>query len=740
MHRQAVLYQTILLSFSSSLMVPPLWAEDPAIVPPVAIDASALFEKVKPSVVVISVGDRTGKSTGVGTGFVISKEGLVATNRHVIGESRQLYVTAADGRPLSVQAVHAVSKNQDLAILQLSADQLPPSLDLGSSAQVVPGEPVVAVGNPQGLRHSVVAGIVSAKREIDGMPMLQLALPIEPGNSGGPVINKRGEVIGIVTMKSAVTENLGFAIESDGLRELLSHPSPIPIDRWQTIGALDPTKWESVFGSDWRQRAGQIVVAEPGNSFGGRSLCLTKGDPPTVPYEVMVSVRLGSEEGAAGLAFASDAGDIHYGFYPSGGSLRLTCFRGPDIASWQILEQVRSKHYLTGQWNELKVRVEDDRIICLVNQQKVIESRDVSLRRGRVGLVKFRDTDARFRRFASAKGLPAGPSKEETILLDQALDRSKSGAMDRYLVEHADLAADRLDRRVSDLEEQVRSARQLRSRVQEEATLTALAKEASQPDESIDLVRSALLLARLENSDLEVSSYIDELAQMAQTIRTSAANRPDIASLDRYFFEEKGFHGSRSEYYHRSNSYLNEVMDDREGLPITLAVLYMSLAEKLGLKVTGVGLPGHFIVRWQPAEGASVFIDVFDRGRRMTKEEIDHVILQTAEEPIPVESYLADKKAILNRMLSNILRATQEERNIPAMKRTLSAMIAMEPDRVRERWQRGILALETGDKDQAEVDARWLLERQPEGVDLEAVHQLLELATRRENLAEDQSP
>ena len=95
-----------------------------------------------------------------------------------------------------------------------------------------------------------------------------------------------------------------------------------------------------------------------------------------------------------------------------------------------------------------------------------------------------------------------------------------------------------------------------------------------------------------------------------------------------------------------------------------------------------------------------------------------------------LESFVVSKRGMVERILFNVLRASQEERNIGAMKRTLSALIAIDPARVRERWQRGVLALETGDRDQAESDARWLLEHQPAGVDIEAVHQMLDLATR----------
>jgi regulator of sirC expression with transglutaminase-like and TPR domain len=710
-----------------------LLAEDRPSQPPVSIDAAGLFEKVRPSVVVISVGDRTGRYAGVGTGFVISRDGLIATNRHVIGESRDLTVTPAEGPPLAVQAIHAVSKEDDLAIIRVDAQNLTP-IELGMSAKVAAGDPVLAVGNPQGLQHSVVAGIVSAKREIDGMPMLQLALPVEPGNSGGPVIDRLGRVVGIVTMKSAVTENLGFAIESDRLGELIARPNPIPMEQWRTIGALDSTKWRIVFGSDWRQRAGQILVRQPGASFGGRSLCLAVADPPPIPYEVAVSVKIDDDSGAAGLVFASDGQDCHYGFYPSGGGLRLTCFRGPDINSWRILSQITTPAYQAGQWNELKVRVEKDRVLGFVNDQKVIESDDLSFRAGKVGLAKFRDTSASFRRFACATTLPAGPGPDELARLDQALEGSRPGQIDPLLTQHPEQAAQRIERKARRLEEQARELRQLRDRVAEQSILDGLSTQMQKKEEEIELVESALLLAKLENHDLDVAAYreeVDAMARQVQIQRAGSTPAETMAALDRFFFVEKGFHGSRAEYYHRSNSYLNEVIDDREGLPITLAVLYLALAERLALPVSGVGLPGHFIVCWNKTPTEVEYIDVFDRGRRLSLEDVQLIIRTGSDEPADVDRYRANKKEIILRMLSNILRASQEERHLPAMKRALSAFLAVEPDRIRERWQRGVLALETNDFDQAERDARWLLERQPEGVDLEAVHQMLDWATRR---------
>ena len=86
-----------------------------------------------------------------------------------------------------------------------------------------------------------------------------------------------------------------------------------------------------------------------------------------------VEIILDDESGAAGLAFESDGGNRHYGFYPSSGSLRLTRFDGPDVFTWNILRQLQSDAYHPGEWNRLRVRVEEKKITCFVNGEKVIE-------------------------------------------------------------------------------------------------------------------------------------------------------------------------------------------------------------------------------------------------------------------------------------------------------------------------------------------------------------------------------
>ena len=129
--------------------------------------------------------------------------------------------------------------------------------------------------------------------------MIQVAIPIETGNSGGPLVDLDGRVHGILTMKSVVTPNLGFAATVNSLKPLLAKPNSVPMSRWMTIGALDPALWKPLFGARWRQRAGRMTVEGEGQGFGGRSLCVYQPAPPQGSWEMTVSVQLGDESGAA---------------------------------------------------------------------------------------------------------------------------------------------------------------------------------------------------------------------------------------------------------------------------------------------------------------------------------------------------------------------------------------------------------------------------------------------------------
>jgi regulator of sirC expression with transglutaminase-like and TPR domain len=688
-----------------------------------------LAEAARTSIVVVTTTGRDGKKGSVGTGFVVSTDGLIATNLHVIDEGRPIAIELADGKRLEVTAVHASDRALDLAILRVAADDLKP-LELGDSEKLKDGQAIVALGNPLGFKHSVVSGVLSAKREFEGKPMLQVAIPVEPGNSGGPVLDMSGRVQGVVSIKSLVTANLAFAVPINSLKLLLKKPNPVPMERWLTIGSLDAEEWSTLFGARWRQRAGHIHVEGAGSGFGGRSLCLSKREVPKTPYEIAVRVKLNDESGAAGLVFHADGENKHYGFYPTGGRLRFVRFEGPDVLSWKILEEKQTPHYHPGEWNTIKVRVEKDRFLCSVNDQQVIESNDSGLSGGRVGLAKFRDTRAEFAGFRVAKQIPSSAPPAalvERVTKAVAEMPPKPETIDK-LAPDAPASLAILRDRAKQLEQQAVQLRELAIAVHQQRVNAELAKLLQANDEDIDLIHAALLIARLDNDELDLDVYRQDVERMSRDVKATLPKDADetakLASLRKYLFEQRGFHGSRMDYYNKSNSYLNEVLDDREGLPITLSVLYVELARRLGVKVAGVGLPGHFVVKHVPTKGEAQLIDVYDGAKPLSREDASKLVESYTGKPLVEEQLAAvSKKAILVRMLHNLLRFPREERDAKGMLRYLDTILTIMPEAGEERWMRALLRNGEGKKDAARADVDWLLEQRPAGMDMERVEE-----------------
>ncbi len=699
-----------------------------------------LAKTAKPSVVVITTTGRDGKQHGIGTGFVIGADGLIATNLHVLGEARPITVQLADGKRHPVTSVHASDRSLDLALVRIAAKGLA-ALPLGDSDKLVSGQPVVALGHPQGLKYSIVSGIVSGRPKVEGREMIQLAMPIEQGNSGGPLLDLNGKVQGIVTLKSQVTANLGFAVPINALRALLKKPNPISMARWVTIGTLNPEEWQPVFEGNWRQRSGRIVVDGVGSGFGGRTLCLAKAEPPALPFEVSVQVKLDDEAGAAGLVFHADGKDRHYGFYPSAGKLRLTRFEGPDVYSWKVLHNEASKHYRPGDWNTLKVRVAEGKIRCYVNDELVLESADPVLSEGKVGLAKFRTTHAEFKHFQVAKQVkrltpPAALVAKVTKAVGELPAQGPlSGPLVEKLLPDAPDSLAALRHRAKQLEQQAARLRELALAVHHRAVLKELEKVVAGKEADIDLLHAALLIARLDDEELDVAAYRRQVERMAKDLRaklpkgTTEAAR--LEALNRDLFTERGFHGSRGEYYHRANSYLHRVLEDREGIPITLAVLYLELGRRLDLKFEGVGLPGHFVVRYVPVKGKPRLIDVYEGGTVLSRKEAEEKVRRITGEPLQ-EAYLAavGKRLILVRMLANLAALARRDEDLASFLRYHDAMLVVKPDLLDERLQRAAARYQLGDRAGALADVDWLLEHNPTGLDRERTLELRRILSK----------
>lgn len=691
------------------------------------LSVAEIAAAVRPSLVTVTQVGREGPN-GSGSGFVISGEGLIATNRHVIGQGQRLRVETSDGRKHDVTEIVASDAQLDLAILRVATKDLV-ALDFADSDSAKQGEAIVAMGNPKGMSYSVVEGVISEpKREIEGRTMIQVAVPIEPGNSGGPLLDRQGRVLGVLTLKFALAENLGFAMPVNALKRLWEKPNPVPIQRWLTIGVLNPRLWTTLFGAQWSQRAGVVEVAQTGSGFGGRSLCLWHQPPAQERFEVAVSVKLDDEVGAAGLAFCSDGGDRHYGFYPTGGKLRLTRFDGPSVFTWKILGDRESDAYVPGEWNHLRVRVEGARIQCFVNEKEVFDLQDDGLRGGRVGLCKFRTTVAAFKQLQSGWDLAVKPvSPELQAQFGRELDGflaspdSKAEALGR-LSQEAELGRRLILERQRALERDAASLKELAGELHRRVVREQLTAELSQPEASVNLLRCALLLSKYDNPELDVAAYEGEFNEMVQDLSGAAefgqGTGVAVGRIRRYLFEENGFHGSRSDYTSRSNSYINEVLDDREGLPITLSVVFVELARRLGVReVAGIPLPGRFMVGYREA-GVAEFsiIDAYDGGKELTMAEAVELVSDSGRVPKKA-TQAATAREVVSRMIRNLLGPTLDARNASREALPyLDLLLALDPEAASERLSRAMARERLGDREGARGDVGWLLGHLPEGV------------------------
>jgi serine protease Do len=251
MHRPTLLLlTTVLLAATTQVQARPQAASQP-------FDSAQITKKISPGVVLIK---GTGSSGEIlGTGFIISSDGKIATNLHVVESLKNGGVQLASGEKFDSFSVLAFDARKDIAIIKIPGFDLP-TVALGNSNNVQVGEPVLAVGSPLGLQGTVTTGVVSSLRDDPtggGFKVLQTDASVNPGNSGGPLVNRQAEVIGIVTFKIRGGENLNFAIPINYLRGLVDSPgSVMSLDELRvklSSGGSDvfksdsfPTRWKSL--------------------------------------------------------------------------------------------------------------------------------------------------------------------------------------------------------------------------------------------------------------------------------------------------------------------------------------------------------------------------------------------------------------------------------------------------------------------------------------------------------------
>ncbi len=186
---------------------------------PQELSAKDIVQRYKPAIV--RVENDYGTGVKVGTGFILSEEGWIATNLHVIAGNGKLRVILSNGTILPVVRVIAIDEKRDLAIIKVERKTPLPTVLLGDSDKVSPGDSVIAIGNPLNLDFTVSDGLISSVREDEGDTVLQISAPISQGSSGGPLFNNYGQVIGVAKSIFSQGQNLNFGVPANYLRPMM---------------------------------------------------------------------------------------------------------------------------------------------------------------------------------------------------------------------------------------------------------------------------------------------------------------------------------------------------------------------------------------------------------------------------------------------------------------------------------------------------------------------------------------
>jgi regulator of sirC expression with transglutaminase-like and TPR domain len=249
----------------------------------------------------------------------------------------------------------------------------------------------------------------------------------------------------------------------------------------------------------------------------------------------------------------------------------------------------------------------------------------------------------------------------------------------------------------------------------------------SLPDDELNLAEAALLISAEEYVRLNVAHYIDRLDRFGDRAREIAVDAIDsldvISALNVTLFDELGFRGNRESYYDPRNSYLNEVIDRKLGIPITLSIVYIEVARRIGFPVQGVSMPGHFLAKHVTDE-EEIFIDPFHEGRVMGSAGCAELLCQVTGGRMqlgPEHLKAATKKQILTRMLSNILAIYSESNDHIRALAAIERILLINPNSASYVRDRGFLLAALDRPNAAVLELKRYLEMNPHAADADTV-------------------
>jgi regulator of sirC expression with transglutaminase-like and TPR domain len=256
-----------------------------------------------------------------------------------------------------------------------------------------------------------------------------------------------------------------------------------------------------------------------------------------------------------------------------------------------------------------------------------------------------------------------------------------------------------------------------------------------QPEHQIDLGRAALTMAGCDCPGLDVDGYLEKIDRIAGAVKRRAGDDADvyriIAALNYVLFRELGFRGNREDYFDARNSFLNEVIDRKVGIPISLSVLYIEVARRVGLRFDGVGFPGHFLVKVR-ASGDEIIIDPFNAGEIKSRENLDELLYSLYGGRLVFKAEFLEsvtKKQLLTRMLTNLKAIYWKEGDLAKSLSVVERLLILDPASAGHTRDRALIYLKLECFNQARADLQTYLNLKPDADDaMEVREEIVRLA------------
>lgn len=263
----------------------------------------------------------------------------------------------------------------------------------------------------------------------------------------------------------------------------------------------------------------------------------------------------------------------------------------------------------------------------------------------------------------------------------------------------------------------------------ENSPLRVFSEIVQQREDRIDLGYAALVMAQPEYPGLDIEAYVRRIDWLAEQVHKKVRTVMDpyrlIAGINDVLFAEEGIRGNRDNYYDPRNSFLNEVLERKLGIPITISVLYIEVARRLGLTLHGVGLPGHFLVKYVGEEEETV-IDPFHSGQVRSIEELQALLNEIYGGKVAFRSEFLSpvtKRQVLQRMLHNLKAIYLRQGDLLKSLSAVERLAILDPSSAQEIRDRGLLYLRLECVPQAVEDLEAYLRLAPEAEDADAIRE-----------------